>query len=202
MPPIILTVKKNKYILENVIKWLKMRGLEDDKEIIDNIPLLLIDDECDNASVNTKPRKINNRKNDENGIDATAINRCIRELLHLFGQRGYVGYTATPYANMLIPRDNKELQEIALDLFPSNFIIQLEAPENYIGPKEIFGLKDIKELDQEKFDAFPLVWTDIVDKDYETFIEDGHKADYVITSDLPESLKEALHCFILFCAAD
>jgi len=196
MPPIIMTVKKNKYILENVIKWLKMRGLEDEKNVIDNIPFLLIDDECDNASVNTKPYKDNRGRVNE----PTAINRCIRELLNLFGQSGYVGYTATPYANMLIPRDNKELEEIALDLFPSNFIIQLEAPQNYVGPKQIFGLKEIKEIDQKGYNAFPLVRTEIVDDDYELFIEDGHKADYDITSDLPDSLKQAIKCFILSCA--
>ena len=200
MTPIILTVKKNKYILENVIKWLKMRGLEGENNVIDDIPLLLIDDECDNASVNTKPRKVIKANKVENEIDATAINRCIRELLNLFGQKGYVGYTATPYANMLIPRDNKEIEQIALDLFPSNFILQLEAPKNYVGPKEIFGLEEIKEIDQEEFDAFPLVRTEVVDRDYYEFIEDGHKADYEIELDLPGSLREAINAF-LSCAA-
>jgi hypothetical protein len=133
--------------------------------------------------------------------EPTTINRRIRKLLNLFGQRGYVGYTATPYANMLIPRDNQEVEKIAKDLFPSNFIIQLEAPQNYVGPKEIFGLKEIKEIEQEEYDAFPLVRTEIVDNDYELFIEDGHKAYYNITSDLPESLKQAIQCFILSCAA-
>jgi hypothetical protein len=204
MKPIILTVKKNKYILENVIKWLKMRGLDEDSDVIDSIPLLLIDDECDNASVNTKPdkkiQKSKNSKKEDDGINATAINRCIRELLNLFGQTGYIGYTATPYANMLIPRDNKELEEIALDLFPSNFIIQLDAPLNYIGPKEIFGLKEIKEIDQHEFNAFPLVREDLVNGDYKSFIMDGHKADFEIQGGLPRSLKEAIHAFILSCA--
>ena len=198
MTPIILTIKKNKYILENVIKWLKMRGLDEEKDIIDDIPLLLIDDECDNASVNTKPLK-KRHGNNNSEIDATAINRCIKNFKFIW-TKGYVGYTATPYANMLIPRDNAEQEQIAKDLFPSNFIIQLDAPSNYIGPKEIFGLKEIRNRTKGVW-CISLLRTDIVDEDYDSFIEDGHKADYFIVSGLPDSLKQAILSFILSCAA-
>jgi hypothetical protein len=104
--PILLVVKKNKSVLQNLINWaVSIRGQMDpisQKKIVHNIPLLVIDDEADNASVNTIsiPR-------DENGTplgdyDVSAINGKIRSLLSHFEKSAYVGYTATPFANIFI----------------------------------------------------------------------------------------------------
>ena len=82
---------------------------------IENKSLLIIDDEADNASINTK-------KQDE---PPTAINKWIREITNLFYRYGYVGYTATPFANIFIPIDKN-------DLFHRDFIINIHAPSNYI----------------------------------------------------------------------
>ena len=107
---VLFVVKKNKSILNNLIKWLRSNNLDARGAI--NLPMLLIDDEADNASVNTK-------KEDE---DPAAINDAIRRLLKLFRQASYLGITATPYANIFInPETETEMQ--GDDLFPRDFKI-------------------------------------------------------------------------------
>lgn len=82
--------------------------------------------EADNASLNTnKPEK-----------DPTAINRCIRAIFNKFPIASYVGYTATPFANIFINPDDKDPAN--LDLFPSDFIVQLNAPSTYWGGRVVF----------------------------------------------------------------
>lgn len=90
--------------------------------------ILLIDDECDQASVNAA--------HDE--LDMTAINQKIRELLKMFPAVSYVGYTATPFANVLIdpyPAESLELD----DLYPRDFITTLPTPNSYFGAERLFG---------------------------------------------------------------
>ena len=91
-------------------------------------PLLLIDDEADQASVNTE-------------YDVKTINKLIRSLFKMFECRSYVGYTATPYANIFIPNDIRvATEELGNDLFPADCIISLPKPYRYIGANEIFWL--------------------------------------------------------------
>ena len=90
-------------------------------------PMLLIDDEADNASINTKyGKKL-----------VTTINGQIRDLLNMFHRSCYVGYTATPFANIFIDPDQDD-EMYNEDLFPRDFIIGLDAPTNYFGPTKIF----------------------------------------------------------------
>ena len=121
--PVILVTKKNTRILENLINWLRYNNLN-----LDKFPFLLIDDEADHASINTK-------KNPE---EATATNEKIRTLLKLFPQCSYIGYTATPFANVFIDPDTSN-EMIGDDLFPRDFILSLDPPDNYIGSAKIFG---------------------------------------------------------------
>ncbi len=126
-PPAIAVVKKNAHTLNSLIERfesLKSMGDLQDKS------LLIIDDEADQASVNTNDV----RKDSE--ISPTAINRCIRKLLTYFEKNTYVGYTATPYANIFIPSDFDE--ELDVDLFPSNFIFTLKSPEQYTGHRSFY----------------------------------------------------------------
>lgn len=122
--PVLLVVKKNKRILENLTDWLITFNASHGGQI--NSPLLLIDDEADNASVNTNPDK------------ATAINASIRNLLKVFPRSSYVGFTATPFANVFINPDTTD-DMIGDDLFPRDFIYALAAPDNYVGSQLIFG---------------------------------------------------------------
>lgn len=113
----ICIVKKNSNRLANLIKWLKQA----DPEKRNMTPVLLIDDEADQASINTKSKE-----------DPSTINRKIRDLIDLLNRVVYVGYTATPFANVLI-------DPLAQDLYPEDFIINLPKPKRYFGAERIFG---------------------------------------------------------------
>lgn len=123
--PVILVLKKNYHTLNSVINWLEV---DSDRGVYRNsYPLLLIDDEADNASVNYK---------DEND-SPTTINGQIRQILGLFDKSAYVGYTATPFANIFINPNSSDNFEHD-DLFPEDFIVSLNPPPNYVGPKQFF----------------------------------------------------------------
>jgi hypothetical protein len=116
--PVVFVVKKQKQRLTYLEKWLRTFNAGPDGLI--DLPMLLIDDEADNASVNTK-----------NDDDPTSINECIRKLLALFKRASYVGVTATPYANIFInPESDQDM--LGNDLFPRDFIYSLTPPTNYI----------------------------------------------------------------------
>ena len=115
--PVLVVVKKNKRILENLEKWLTEFNAGPNQKI--DAPVLVIDDEADSASVNTRPAN----------EDPTAINRRIRSLLRLFTHSSYVGFTATPFANVFIDPDT-DPEMLESDLFPRDFIYSLEAPSN------------------------------------------------------------------------
>lgn len=117
--PVLLVMKKNKSPLQNLIAFLDSQMSKGNHQLA--LPLLLVDDEADNASVNAKK--------DE---DPTTINLLIREILKRFVKSTYVAYTATPFANVFINPDND-------DLFPSNFVYSLNTPNNYIGAAGIFS---------------------------------------------------------------
>ena len=172
--PVLLVVKKNKRILDNLISWLDANNTVNDGGKID-LPLLLIDDEADNASVNTR----------DSDDDPTAINNCIRQLLGLFSKTTYLGITATPFANIFIDPRAYE------DLFPSDFIYALSAPSHYIGADRMFGDDDerserscshmIKRIDREEL---------------ELCLPPKHKSGFVV-SKLPADLYEACNYFLL-----
>ena len=169
--PILFVVKKNGRILANLKKWLSKKDL-------DGKSVLFIDDEADNASVNTSKNK----------KKASSINSKIRAILDLFRRNAYVGYTATPYANIFIDRTDEN------DLFPRHFIVNLPTPPAYLSPEKVFG------LDTEGEQPLPIV--NIV-KDYKDFVPDKHKlADRgtLCYQNIPDSLKYAVRCFILACA--
>jgi hypothetical protein len=197
--PIVAVVKKNVSILKNLISWLAVWGDKqpDGKRIIHNIPFLLIDDECDNASINVSKEKV------------SAINGCIRALLSLFEQSAYIGYTATPFANIFIPiLEEKSIKgldltiknyefQVGQDLFPKDFIINLPAPSNYIGPAKIYGLPALTSAEKDE-EPLPLVK---VVNDYNTCIPDKHKIQDQKPTEIPISLTYALKCFILVTAS-
>ena len=173
--PVILIIKKNHNTLGNLIDWLKDNSARGDQEMIDQ-PMLLIDDEADNASINTKYGK----------ETVTTINRQIRELLNLFNRRCYIGYTATPFANIFIDpdEDDEMLQE---DLFPRDFIIGLDTPSNYLGPEKIF----LDDLPDEEASSWLREITD-----NEDILPIKHPSDFVVHS-LPKSLIDAIRTFLL-----
>jgi hypothetical protein len=178
--PIIAVVKKNGRILERLLQWLSAQAVEiDGRRVIRNKSLLLIDDEADNASINTRP------END----GTTRINGLIRDIIRLFDKCGYVGYTATPFANIFIPIQDDEL-------FPRDFIINIPVPSNYIGPDKIFGFQLVED-DEESDTVLPVV---IRIDDFQNFAPNGHRNGDMLPQNAPQSLLLAVKCFILTCA--
>ena len=177
--PVLLVVKKNGAILRNLREWLlNVSGLGDPRQVRD-FSVLVIDDEADNASINTKA------PTDE----PTRVNEAIRRLLACFDRRAYVGYTATPYANIYIDPE-AEHEELGPDLFPASFIEYLRAPTNYFGPSRLFGA----ELDDEPLPLYRQI------RDAESWIPDRHKNGHV-PGPLPGSVRTAIHQFVLARAA-
>jgi hypothetical protein len=168
----ILVCKNNVSVLRNLIVWLH-DYLEENKEQHD-IPLLILDDEADNASLNNEGKR---------GREyASKTNGHIRALLGLFKRKTYLGYTATPFANILADRNDApennwivkykvrgQLEEKALqrvdNLFPDDFIVLLNPPSNYVGSKQIF--ETAKPIDNKIELKIPLV--ELVDDNIEHF---------------------------------
>ena len=123
--PVILVIKKNYSTLRNLLDWLREHSAKGDAQMISQ-PMLLIDDEADNASINTGYAK----------EEITRINGQIRDLLGLFHRSCYIGYTATPFANIFVDPDSYD-EAKKEDLFPKHFIVGLDAPTNYFGAKKI-----------------------------------------------------------------
>lgn len=181
--PVILVLKKNKSVLENLATWLSTRNTSHIGAKID-LPLLLIDDEADNASVNTN-------KADK---DPTAINNAIVNVLKLFERSSYVAVTATPFANIFIDPDlDKGSDEF--NLFPSDFIYSLSAPTNYIGASKIFP------DDAEYTDSLMAIDDVIIDANNGTYVFRSKAKSAHIVPYLPSSLKEAVKYFLAVNAA-
>lgn len=173
--PVVLVIKKNYHTLRNLLDWLKDNSARGDQEMIDQ-PMLLIDDEADNASINTKYGK----------ELVTTINGQIRDLLNMFHRSCYVGYTATPFANIFVDPDQDD-EMYNEDLFPRDFIIGLDAPSNYFGPNKVF-------IDGLPEEGEP-TWLRYI-TDNEDILPIKHKIDHELEV-LPASLNKALRAFLL-----
>ena len=176
--PIIFTVKKNTSILKNLYEWIKTKHMLDaeDGDKLD-LPLLLIDDEADYASVNTRAHR----------DDITATNKYIRQIISLFHRSTYVAYTATPFANIFIDPETSD-EMYGNDLFPSDFMIRVPVPDNYLGQNFYFENQDHEEI-------APVV---IID-DNEEMIPVKHNSATIV-GQLSPSIKDAIRAFIISCS--
>lgn len=168
--PVVLVIKKNTSTLKNLLEWLKEHSVHQGTQMVSQ-PMLLIDDEADNASINTAYAR----------DEVTRINGQIRELLSLFHRSCYVGYTATPFANIFIDPDTDD-ETLKQDLFPRHFIIGLDAPSNYFGAQKVF----LDARDQH---------VRLID-DNEDILPMKHKIDHPVDV-LPESLIRAVRAFVV-----
>lgn len=169
--PIILVIKKNVTTLKSLHKWLKELNSKDGQ--ISDVPMLMIDDEADNASINTnKP-----------DLDPTQTNSWLRKILSLFAKSCYVGYTATPFANIFINPDAYD-DSVREELFPKDFIYSLDAPNTYFGPDKVFI------YDNDDSSTLRVI------SDCENYIHLSHKKDFPVTA-LPPSLYDAFNVFIV-----
>lgn len=190
---VLFVVKKNVSVLERLHNWLRDQNLDPVKGYV-NVPMLLIDDEADNASVNTR----------KDETDPTKTNKLIRQICNLFMNATYVGFTATPFANVFIDPDSVDAMQHS-DLFPEHFIYALEAPSNYVGADKIF-------YSDGPYHGNLRYITDIIEPDYSSeeyrdllincpeVLNSGpfyykHKKEW--NGILPDSLREAIICFCL-----
>lgn len=211
--PWLFVVKKQKTVLTQLLKWINghVADTADSKSgrrLVTKFPLLVIDDEADNASVDTGEQWLNDDGTPNEEYQPKTINSLIRQILHAFDKSAYVGYTATPFANIFIHRRGATAKE-GPDLFPKAFIVNLAAPSNYVGPTRMFGLR----TPEGRMGGLPLARYihDHVIKDNHGKEQPGgwmpskHKKDHIPLYDgvetLPPSLIEAIQCFVLACAA-
>ena len=176
--PAVFVIKKNSSTLKNLLEWMTEHNARRGTSSISS-PMLLIDDEADNASINIKK-----------GMDEVSrINGQIRKLLDIFDRSCYVGYTATPFANIFIDPDSDD-EMFGADLFPRDFIVSLDPPDNYFGPSRVFLYGHDDESDERCSSVVRYI------EDNEDLLPLKHKKDHVITA-LPESLEDAIRAFIV-----
>jgi len=209
--PLIFVIKKNASVLRNLVQYLEYVSADKDENgnpHISKIPLLLIDDEADQGSVDTAKMEMDPEGDPDPDHEPTTINRLIRQILFIFSESAYVGYTATPFANIFIHNEAESIK-YGQDLFPRSFITTIPTPSNYIGPAKVFGLVDD---DGESRQPGLMITRNIEDFAASDSIDEkagwmppkhdkNHKPLYRGKPQPPESLREAVLGFILGCAA-
>jgi len=200
---VVLVCKKNASVLRRLTKWMENRAPA-------SLPVLIIDDEADQASVNTGGNRalveeesdliaedIDNPDAAEEELDPSTINGLIRTLVRSFGRVSYVAYTATPFANVLINHQAID-REVFEDLYPKDFIVTLPLPNRYTGAERLFG----REALPGEQNARPAL--NVID-----FVPE-HEADLLTPSQrdisgyeavVPPALREAFLDFVLATAA-
>ncbi|KFU76961.1 Z1 domain-containing protein [Amycolatopsis lurida] len=169
---VLCVIKKNPRVLRKFSAW-----LESAAEYLADCPALIIDDEADQATVATN-----------------TINPLICEILGRLPKSAYVGYTATPFANLLI-------DPAAADLYPKDFIVNLPQPEGHFGTEVLFGRDPLPGEDPEDVpDGFDMI-RDISDDEISQ-VRPSSRADadgFVPT--ITESLRDSVLYFWLSTAA-
>lgn len=213
--PLLFVVKKNVSVLRNLLGWISSSAdgidAETGRRYHKSIPLLVIDDEADQASVDTNTMTIDADGNPDEDHDPSRINELIRRLLIAFDKSAYVGYTATPFANIFI-HEKARTRELGEDLFPRSFIINLPAPSNYTGAARIFGIRDESGIGLTENEPLPIIRT------VSDHAASGARAETVgwmppkliartghipladFQRRVPPSLREAILCFIISSA--
>jgi len=121
----IAVVKKNGARLRRLNKWLESAPTD----VLANCPILVIDDEADQASI------------DVGRTRRSAINKEILKILR-HPKAAYIAYTATPFANLLIDPQSE-------NLYPKDFIADLPRPADHMGTEVIFGRLPVDEDDTD-----------------------------------------------------
>jgi hypothetical protein len=175
---IVIVTKKNPHMLNALKTWLReLPFMNEQTGKLEDLSLALIDDECDNASLNIE----------KDASKRSSINEKITDILNLFHKRVFIGYSASPFANIYLDPADKN------SLFPNDFMYLLKTPNNYLGPVEYFGVT----LKNKRIPGLPLVReTDEIDKTHFRKGETVHDWDYEMNGVNP-SLAKAINSFVL-----
>lgn len=171
---VLVVAKKNAAVLRRLIRWLdNARGAQ----ALQQARCLVVDDEADQASVATG-----------------RINPLIRRLISLMPRCTYIGYTATPFANVFIdPKDD--------DLYPRDFILNLPRPDGYFGPEMIFGRNQVDSDDEvDDFDGYDMV-RHVPEADLPKLRPVGRGAAEGFAPVMTDELKDSIRWFWLATAA-
>jgi hypothetical protein len=185
--PVLLVVKKNGPVLRKLMAWF----MNAPEEVRKSLPALFIDDEADQASVDVRASLQTEETYDPEDPDYTppaVINGLMREIISKFSRRAFVGYTATPFANILIPHEQYD-PKAGLDLYPKDFFIDLPKPTGYFGTEEFFGRFDPS--NDERVEGLQVLRP----------VEALEIATLVQNNELTPSLEEAVCAFVLGGAA-
>lgn len=169
----LLVVKKNATVLRKLHTWLSKPAAK--KALID-AKVLVIDDEADQASVATN-----------------TINPLIRDILALFPRGTYIGYTATPFANVFIDPSDED------DLYPRDFIYPLPQPEGYFGPETLFG-RDVPDIDEDDVDGYDMIRI-IPDEDEPKLRPIGKNGVKGFIPVMTDAIKKSFSWFVMATAA-
>jgi hypothetical protein len=170
---VLCVVKKNAVVLRKLIAWLKEAS-----DQLASIPAIIIDDEADQAAVATQ-----------------TINPLIRSLLDVLPRVAYVGYTATPFANLLIDPSTD-------DLYPRHFIVDLPQPHDHFGTESIFGREPIDGEDPGDYDDGSLDMVRIVPDEEIPYVRPASQKDVDgFSAHVSGELRRAILYFWLATAA-
>jgi hypothetical protein len=176
---VLMVIKKNGAVLRRVIRWLRAAR----EAVLAACPILIVDDEADQAGVNAST----------DAQARTRLNELLIELLTTPPKAAYIGYTATPFANLLIDPSQPD------DLYPRDFIIDLPRPEGYFGPERIFGRDRLSQEEGDEIDGLDMVRR-IPDEEVGLVKPSGRDhADW--SPDLTPSLRASLDYFLVATAA-
>ena len=202
--PWLFVVKKNKTVLDRLLRWIRNHVADyhhpdGATRVVTKLPLLMIDDEADHASVDTGEQVVDSDGRPDVEHQPTTINRLIRRVLHSFARSAYVGYTATPFANIFI-HERATTKREGPDLFPGAFIINLAAASDYVGAKKVFGGSD---ADGDHLDLVRTI-NDHCAADGVGWMppahKNGHLPRHLGEDRVPPSLENAIDAFLLACA--
>lgn len=182
---IVAVVKKNGSILRSLNEFLGSKAKNSEWRITRDCPILIIDDEADQASVNVSVKATQ---------EASVINAQIKELLRN-RKTAYVAYTATPFANVLIDPNDAD------DIYPRDFIHVLPKPAGYFGMETIFGRERLFGEEDLEFDGLDMIRSIPEGEVPDTRAPLGKKAFADWEAHVSETLETAILWFILATAA-